>query len=225
MPELPEVETVVRQLAPLLCGRKVCRLEVFDPQLNVSRPRAVAGHIVWEVRRIAKQVVLRLSAERDQDREIWLSFHLGMTGRLSWQKPAERTDKRHLRARLVLAGGSVLFFDPRRFGRLRLCRSLQELPPLGLDPLSAEFTPPALPALLRGSRQAIKPWLLRQDRLAGVGNIYAAEILFAAGIHPERPANSLGQEEIWRLHRAVRRVLRRAVKLRRPFRRGFFLPC
>ncbi|MEA2063302.1 MAG: bifunctional DNA-formamidopyrimidine glycosylase/DNA-(apurinic or apyrimidinic site) lyase [Gemmatimonadota bacterium] len=219
MPELPEVETVVRQLAPFLMGRKVEGLEIFDPKLDVPEKALVAGRTVSGISRQGKQVVIRLIAGgrgRNSDHSLWLCFHLRMTGRLvieGRQTGRLKGVKKHLRARLVLeAGDSLGFYDLRRFGCLNLYRSLDQARPRGLDPLSRFFTARRLGELIACSRQEIKPWLLRQDRLTGIGNIYASEILFAARIDPRRPAGLLTGEQIRCLHRSVRKVLRLAIE-------------
>jgi len=212
MPELPEVETVARQLAPLLCGRRVRRIEILDPRLGTVDARRIRGRRIRAVSRLGKQVALELAGRKAGDGTLWLAFHLRMTGRLVFDGAAETNGSKHLRAVLVLDRGSLFFLDARRFGVLRLCRSPEEVAPTGLDPLSDGFIPRALAALLAGSGQEIKPWLLRQDRLAGIGNIYASEILFAARIHPRRRAGSLSPAEARRLCASARRVLRRAVE-------------
>jgi len=207
MPELPEVETIARQLAAAIAGRRILALEILDPRLGRlpawARP---AGARVRRVFRLGKQVVLEL------DRQLWLAVHLRMTGRLIWSEGRRRVSTQHLRARLRLTGGSLLLYDPRRFGTLTVCRDLDEIRPRGEDPLAESFSAARLAGLLRGSRQPLKLWLLRQDRLVGIGNIYASEILFQAGLDPRRPTSSLGRREVERLHRATRAVLRRAIE-------------
>jgi formamidopyrimidine-DNA glycosylase len=136
-----------------------------------------------------------------------------MTGRLVWSDSVKKAEPEHLRARLLLdGGGGVLFYDVRRFGTIKLHRSLDEARSTGVDPLDRAFSAAGLRRLLGQSQQAIKPWLLRQDRLAGLGNIYASEILFEAGIDPMREAGSLTRDEASRLHRSMRRVLKRAIR-------------
>ena len=131
----------------------------------------------------------------------------------------DRTEPRHLRARFKLDGGALLFYDPRRFGTLEVVPAdaaqpgaPAELQGAGVDPLGSAFTKAKLATLLEGSRQALKPWLMRQDKLAGIGNIYASEILFAARLHPERLAGSLDSGETTRLHAEIKRVLKAAIK-------------
>lgn len=215
MPELPEVETVARQLRPLLEGSTVRRLEVLDPRLQLAPAVAkrAMGCVVRTVSRIGKQVVLELVPAGGAGQRVWVIVHLGMTGRLLWDSGAGLTaERRHLRARLHLDAGTVWFVDPRRFGRLRISAGGDRPAPTGIDPLSPAFTRAALARLLAQSDQAIKVWLMRQDRLVGVGNIYASEILFATGVHPARPARSLSEDEVTRLARETRRILRAAIR-------------
>ena len=209
MPELPEVETVARQLAPRLTGRRILSLRILDPLLrNGSVPR-VSGREFQRVSRSGKQVLIRLS-EGPARHPLWLAVHLRMTGRLIWHDDPPRNPA-HLRARFTLDRGSLLFIDTRRFGTLRWYRSEQAAAPDGVEPLGPGLTTGRLAELLAGSRQQIKPWLLRQDRLVGLGNIYASEILYAAAISPFREAGSLRPAEIRRLRDRTRKILERAI--------------
>ncbi len=215
MPELPEVETVACQLDPLISGRAVRSLRIHDFLLGAISTGRVRGSRVSRVFRLGKQVVLELDRRTRSCPRLWLSIHLRMTGRLLWQPGAGPPDPAgypHLRARLILEGGQVDFVDPRRFGVLRLTGELDTLQPTGIDPAAGGFTPGLLRQLLAGSRQEIKPWLLRQDRITGLGNIYASEILAQARLHPSRPAGSLERPEIRRLHAATVNILRRAIR-------------
>lgn len=211
MPELPEVETVARQLDPLIRGRGLRALEVYDSLLEPGQGPGERGLRVVRVGRVAKQVVLDLAREGAKTPTAWIGVHLRMTGRLAWA-PERPRDVPHLRARLVLEGGDLLFVDTRRFGTLRWLAHREEGAPGGLEPLSQAHTPSRLARLLAGSGQELKPWLLRQDRLVGLGNIYASEIPHEAGLSPFRRAGSLDREEIGRLHRAIKAVLRRAIR-------------
>lgn len=210
MPELPEVETVARQLAAQITGQRVRTVELLDRKLGPLSPRLLRGRAVRRVFRLGKQVLLELRRERGAP--VWLAVHLRMTGRLVWSPAPEQRHDRHLRARLELERGWLLFCDARRFGTLRLLRQLELARPAGQDPTDPCFTPPRLARLLGQGKQALKVWLLRQDRLVGIGNIYASEILFAAGIDPRREARSLDDDEFRRVHRATRRILRRAIE-------------
>jgi formamidopyrimidine-DNA glycosylase len=211
MPELPEVETVARQLAPLIQGRQVLRLEIFDPKLQLENPQQAVGRVIQEVRRLGKQVLFDLQDRQEDCQPRWLCVHLRMTGRLIWVREAEPVAP-PLRARLTLEEGFVLFKDVRRFGTMRLIGALEEIQPAGMDPFGKDFTAAALAGRLAGSAQEIKPWLLRQDRLVGLGNIYASEALFAAGLSPRRQAGSLTGKEEQRLHRAILKVLKMGIE-------------
>lgn len=215
MPELPEVETVSRQLDLLISGRAVRSLQIHDRLLGDISTGRVRGSRVIRVFRLGKEVVLELERRTRSCPRLWLSVHLRMTGRLLWQPGTGRpgpADYPHLRARLVLEGGQVDFVDPRRFGVLRLTGEPDKLQPAGADPTTRGFTPGLLLRLLAGSRQEIKPWLLRQDRVTGLGNIYASEILARARLHPARTAGSLQWAEVRRLHAATVNILRRAIR-------------
>jgi len=215
VPELPEVETVVRQLDPLVRDRCVKQIRLFDPLLGKPRVGAARGRRVVSVLRVGKQVVFALDGGQVGHRvaSLWLSVHLRMTGRLLWCPSAPRAAVPHLRARMTLDRGCVQFVDTRRFGTLSVHSSVTELEGDGLDPTHPNFTVEVLTDLLqRGSgAQSIKTWLLRQDRLVGLGNIYACEILFEAGIDPAQAAGRLRPKQIGRLHTATVDVLQRAI--------------
>jgi formamidopyrimidine-DNA glycosylase len=211
VPELPEVETVARQLAGLVRERTVVGLRVLDPSLKRDGFPRVAGRRVSDVTRSGKRVLFSFSPSPGRTDELWLAVHLRMTGRLIWFDEAQRFDTAHLRARFRLDRGSLLFYDTRRFGTFQFFRSFEDTEPEGVDPLSPGLNSRSLGRLIGSSKQNIKAWLLRQDRLVGLGNIYASEILFVAGISPLREAASLSDAEHRRLLRATRHVLRRAI--------------
>lgn len=227
MPELPEVETVARSLAPLVEGQQVLRARVLDKaRLGDLPTRRVTGRRLARVFRLGKEVLLELALAgpsknvaagpapaAEKRNTLWLGVHLRMTGRLLWRPERDAEALPHLRAAFELEQGQLVFQDTRRFGTLRLYDSLEAAQPTGLDPTSEAFTVAALGELLaRGSgTQLLKPWLLRQDRLVGIGNIYAAEIPHHAGLDPRREVGSLSRREIDRLHRATREVLAAAI--------------
>jgi len=212
MPELPEVETVARQLAPLLGGRTVVGLRVFDPLLKRGKFPRVAGRQVADVTRSGKRVLIHFSSCHGRKDALWLAVHLRMTGRLIWADETRRSETSHLRARFRLDRGSMLFYDTRRFGTFQWFRSFEETEPDGVDPLSPALSSRDIGRMIGDAKQNIKAWLLRQDRLVGLGNIYASEILFVAGISPIREARTLTRAEHARLLRATRQVLRRAIE-------------
>lgn len=213
MPELPEVETVVRTLRPVLMGRVVAGIRlIWKPVLRRGSERGLkrlSGLRVSGISRRGKMAVIELE---DGSR---LVFHLKMTGQLFIVAPGEPADK-HLR--LVIGfedgGPELRFRDVRKFGFM-LClkkgeeESCRELASLGPEPL--EMEPAEFARRLEGRRAGIKSLLLNQEVLAGVGNIYADEALFGARIHPAQRASELGRGALVRLHRSLRKVLRRAI--------------
>ncbi len=203
MPELPEVETIARMLAPRLMNRKIRRVEILSPEIVAGDARAVGarlrGRPIRQISRRGKYLLMRLDG-------YVLTLHLGMTGRLRWGGSLGP----HTRAVLVFDRGRLLFDDPRKFGRLEVSEGPSPRV-LKLGPEALEISARELASRLRGRRAPIKTLLMDQRILAGVGNIYSDEALFRAGIHPLTPAGSLWPEQIRRLHRAIRRVLREAV--------------
>lgn len=213
MPELPEVETVVAGLRRAgLEGRRIVSLEVAWRRSVMPHPpaglrRKLIGRRIERLERRAKFICMRL------DNGQWLLVHLRMTGRLLIQDGMSAIDP-HDRVTLGLDDGRLLrLHDTRKFARMFLVAGpdAPALRSLGPEPLSTEFTADCLAGIL-SRRRVIKPLLLDQRRLAGIGNIYADESLWEAGIHPARRADSLSPDEIRRLHRAFRRVLRRAIR-------------
>jgi formamidopyrimidine-DNA glycosylase len=221
MPELPEVETVCRQLEPEIEARRIEGLEVLDERWTRPAPaaeveRALAGRTIEGLGRRGKYLLLRLEGGRT------LVMHLRMTGNLVLVEgedildPAEgmrlyegerSTSERHLRARFALDDGRQLWFtDPRRFGEAFLLEDRDlgaRFAKLGVEPLSAEFTPEALGEAAAGRTAPLKSFLLDQAHVAGVGNIYADEALFRARLHPLSPAGSMKPEHHLALRDAV----------------------
>jgi formamidopyrimidine-DNA glycosylase len=172
--------------------------------------RIIGGWILG-VRRIGKEVIIDVADGPDRPADRWCGVHLRMTGRLLVQGAGDPPNPRP-RARFELADGrAVEFADTRRFGTIRVVTDPAELEIPGLDPLSPRFTAAQLGQLIGTSSQPIKVWLLRQDRLVGLGNIYACEICHAARIHPARPARDLSAADLVAVHRHTRRILRRAI--------------
>ncbi|HEX8394519.1 MAG TPA: bifunctional DNA-formamidopyrimidine glycosylase/DNA-(apurinic or apyrimidinic site) lyase [Longimicrobium sp.] len=215
MPELPEVETIVRDLSHLLPGARIGKVEVLRPDLiEGEAAEAFAKHLkgkrIRGVTRRAKNIVTDLGGER-------LLVNLGMTGRLLVAR-ADEPDTGHLGVRIALDGGRELrYHDARRFGRLWIVgeeawRAWDG--ELGVEPLSDDFTAEWLLQAAGRSRVAIKTWLMDQARVVGVGNIYASEGLFRAGVDPRRPAHSITAEEAPRIVEGVRRVLTDAIEHR-----------
>jgi formamidopyrimidine-DNA glycosylase len=211
MPELPEVETVARGLRASLVGCTITGVEVrWIPTLVPPDPatlaRRLVGQVVSGVERRGKWIVIALD---DGDT---LLVHLRMTGQLVLE-PADSPDDRHVRALFSLGDGRRLrFSDQRKFGRVVLTADPQSrLGELGPEPLADDFTAECLQKMLMQRRGRIKPLLLNQRFVAGLGNIYADESLWRAGIHPLRQADELDSAEVRRLHQGIRSVLQAAI--------------
>lgn len=216
MPELPEVETIARGVDARVRGDRIVQVWLGSHREPFKTPQAIQsegleGRRFLSVHRTGKHIVCELGRGAKIDSQ-WI-VHLGMTGRLLVTAP-DAPIELHTHARLTLSGGrEVRFVDPRRFGRLEF-RELAgktgfEAPgaePLAID--TEEFV-----ALFRGRKLPIKAALLNQKLLAGVGNIYADESLFRAGIRPRRAAGRLTRAELERLRLALRQVLRHAIRL------------
>lgn len=232
MPELPEVETVMRGLAALAQGRTILRAEARRPDLRWPLPERfaerLAGRRILGFRRRGKYILMRLSGGES------LLIHLGMSGRMVAQPagialapregPQGRfSDRRgnagaeHEHVVLVLDDGTRIgFVDPRRFGAMDLVPTAAEdshplLAGLGPEPLSDAFTPAVLSAALAGKRTPIKVALMDQAVVAGLGNIYACEALYRAGISPRRSAHTVAGARAERLVEAIRAVLTEAI--------------
>jgi len=213
MPELPEVETVVRDLrAARIAGRKIRGVEVLHPSVVAGiKPRAFAQHLtgrkITAIERRAKFIIFQLD-----DGEL-LTLHLRMTGQLHLARKA-RGDK-HDHLHLLLDDGRILIYhDPRRFGRWKLARGAELFGALGPEPLDGGLTATEFAQRLRRHHRQLKPLLLDQTFLAGLGNIYADEALFAARLHPRRLAHTVKPEQARALLAAIRRILNAAIRAR-----------
>lgn len=212
MPELPEVETIVRALRQPLIGRTITGVwslwprHIVKPDLPQFEQR-ISGQRIQAVDRRGKFLIFTLSQNET------VIIHLKMSGHLSVVAADEPMHK-HVRTVFKLDNGQQLRFqDQRKFGRVYLVHDLAEVVgQLGPEPLDKMFTAELLQTRLAGHRRAIKPLLLDQAVVAGVGNIYADESLFYAGIHPERQADSLETAEIHHLHAAIQKSLRLGIE-------------
>jgi formamidopyrimidine-DNA glycosylase len=216
VPELPEVETIVRDLRPRLVGRRIASALLFktDVLRKITKRtllRALRGARVTAVSRRAKHAVFHLAGGRR------MVIRLGMTGALVvYDRPLTPPEAKY--AVLVLALGrrsQLVYRDIRRFGSIWLLDPeawARYESRLGPEPLDPAFTPAELGRRLAGSRAAVKKVIMDQGKVVGVGNIYANEALFNARIDPSRAASSLTRNETRALHRAIVRVLERAIK-------------
>ncbi|MDB5490941.1 MAG: 5-hydroxymethyluracil glycosylase [Micavibrio sp.] len=215
MPELPEVETVCRGLEPVMMGQVITRIDTHRAGLRVPFPEAlsenVAGARVLRIARRAKYILIHLN------NGMVLVIHLGMSGRMTVEeagfKPARHDHMViHLKDKRMVA-----FNDARRFGVVDLVEegameSHALFRHLGPEPLSNEFSGPALAAKLKGKKTSVKVAIMDQRVVVGVGNIYASEALFLSGISPKRLAGQVQGERAEALVRAIRKVLQKAIR-------------
>lgn len=213
MPELPEVQTIVDGL--IAAGLPGCRID----DVTVRWPKTIAtcapeefirelkGRRILRIYRRAKYIIFELSDN------LWMLVHLRMTGRLMLIVPVKREDP-HLRVLLSIDDGRCLaYHDTRKFGRFFLSRDpVSVLDALGPEPLASSFSAEMLARRMKQRRRRIKPLLLDQAFLAGLGNIYVDEALWSARLHPLRAAHTLSRQEVRRLHRAIRSVLRQGIR-------------
>lgn len=211
MPELPEVEALRSRISERFAGKKLKAVEIFWPRLVKPTPargfaKALVGRRLRSVERRGKYMILNCG-------EACVLAHLRLDG--AFLEP--RSENERLDAVFHFANGTPGFRDPRHLARLRLCThaELDQLPALarlGPEPIAANFTLARFGEIVSRSRTPIKILLMDQRRIAGLGNIYATEALFRAGLHPACPADQLRQEELRRLHRAVVAVTRDAIE-------------
>ncbi|NIF34561.1 bifunctional DNA-formamidopyrimidine glycosylase/DNA-(apurinic or apyrimidinic site) lyase [Enterobacter sp. Cy-643] len=211
MPELPEVETSRRGIEPHLVGETILHAVVRNARLRwpvSDEIHALSDKPVLSVQRRAKYLLLELP-------DGWIIIHLGMSGSLrilAEELPAEKHDH----VDLIMSNGKVLrYTDPRRFGAWLWVKELEGsnvLSHLGPEPLSDTFSAEYLREKSAKKKTAIKPWLMDNKLVVGVGNIYASESLFAAGIHPDRSAQSLSKKESETLVAAIKAVLQRSIE-------------
>jgi formamidopyrimidine-DNA glycosylase len=213
LPELPEVETVRRGIAPHLLSRRIARVRVHQRRLRWPVPHRLAaqapGQRIEAVRRRAKYLIVDLQSGH-------LLIHLGMSGSLrilsGWQAPAKHD---HIDIELD-SGACLRFHDPRRFGSMLWTTRSPEhhrlLKGLGPEPLAPEFSGAGLYTRSRGRRAAVKSFIMDAHTVVGVGNIYASEALYLAGIHPTRPAGRIAERRYEVLAAAIRHTLNRAIE-------------
>lgn len=225
MPELPEVETIRRDLEKELAGKRI--KEAACTGLRTIRRHKnkkdfigrLEGRKVTAVQRKGKYLLLRLDGGPPAEA---LVVHLGMSGQLLWAKSAKEPLVKHTHVvlRLSPGGGELRYVDPRTFGELFVTRvdeledAVPELAHLGFDPLDSVMTWQLFGERLTARRTKLKPLLMDQKFLAGIGNMYADEILWAAGLRFDRASDSLGAQEVRRLYRAMVETLQEAIKHR-----------
>ena len=215
MPELPEVETIARGLANAVVGKTIESVEVSMAKIAVAPPgisfiETLRGERIEAVGRRGKYIVVQLGSGRR------LTVHLRMTGRLIVQAPEVSEPHPYTHIRLAFGDGwRLCFADVRQFGRMRLLGAGEAWDADGgVEPLSEAFTSETFVSMLDGRRSAIKAFLLNQKWISGIGNIYACEALWEAGIRPARPANRISKPARRRLHGALQDVLLRSIDAR-----------
>lgn len=209
MPELPEVETIVRELAPHVKGQHVTSVRIIPPYSNTNPPpqelaKLLTGRSIAALLRRGKYLIFKLMGGGA------LVVHLRMSGALLLKKAGAEVNN-YTRAVITLENGSEIHFrDVRRLGTMCLAEDAT-VNGLGPEPLGEGFNPQGLALMLKNRRAPIKALLLDQRTLAGLGNMYADEALFQASIHPLRAGGSLTDEEVKRLYRAIQEVLQRGI--------------
>lgn len=218
MPELPEVETVRRGLEPVMVGATIAKLTLRRKNLRIPFPKAMKktmeGLKVLKIERRAKYLLLGL------EKDTALIWHLGMSGQVRIYQEGEAIPRpqKHDHVQINLSNGAtIVYTDPRRFGLMDLAK-LSEIPThrlfknIGPEPLSRAFSGPVLHVRMKGLKTEIKLALMDQKIVAGVGNIYASEALFKAGISPRARAGSISPKRVEVLVREIKAILQRAIK-------------
>jgi len=212
MPELPEVETIVRALQENVgAGIEIIDIRRQDILRQEEFPvNQLYGKTIKEIRRRGKFLIFELEDDLN------LIFHLGMSGRFYMLSQPGEPDEKHIHVIVRLDNGiRMVYQDPRRFGGVWLIRDRKLFfNRMGKEPLSPGFTATYLQEILGHRKAPVKNLLLNQNLISGIGNIYADEALFEAGILPDRPASSLSRREIEKLHRAIKKVLHQGIKFR-----------
>lgn len=214
MPELPEVESIKRQLKPNLIGKVISEIKVLSPKNFVGDHKKVTGLKISSVDRYGKVLVIAL------DNSFFLNIHFKLSGQMLYSKNAKKAVFKNTipftkgktmpanttRVIISFTDGSGLFFnDLRKFGWIKMSR--EPLKPKGVDVLSRDFTPKLVNSLTRKTRKPIKVLLMDQDLITGIGNIYANDSLFLAKVHPQRLSNSLSKKEIGLLYKAIKKTI------------------
>jgi formamidopyrimidine-DNA glycosylase len=218
VPELPEVETIRLQLQPQIGGKKIKSIEIFSQKQFIGNPKTVINQKIVEIQRKGKVLSMKLS------NNLYLNIHLKLTGELLFTKnknnpvfpeviPFTNTKKMPgSTTRIIISfhDGSILFFnDLRKFGWIKVGNKPEQ--PKGIDVLSNDFSLPLVNSLTRKTDKPIKLLLMDQDKITGIGNIYANDALFLAKIHPQRKSRSLSGKETANLYKAIKKIIEQAI--------------
>jgi formamidopyrimidine-DNA glycosylase len=201
MPELPEVETIRRALSPILIGKTISSIDVLSPKQFIGNPQDCVGNTIANIHRKGKVFVM------ETKEGLYFSVHLKMSGQLLFNQESTRS------TRIIFHftdDSRLLFNDTRKFGWIKVDR--EPIVPKGHDVLSPEFTEAYFTEIVSKTRKPIKTLLMDQEKMAGVGNIYANDALYLAKIHPPRPAATLTPEEIKGLFSAILIVINEGVQ-------------
>lgn len=230
MPELPEVQTICQELSPLIKNKQIQHIDIYRPD-SIGYPtpkdfvRSLLNQKIKDIFTRGKYILISLSKNKI------LVFHLRLSGQLRYFLNSKVQPQKTERLRLTFNNGDALsFFEPRALGKVYLIhdnkypKELSGLKNLGLEPTSNDFNYKYLFNKIKNRRAKIKTLLLDQTICAGVGNIYSDEALFLAGIHPWTPANKLSLSEIKKLTRALKLILRRALKTKGSSVRDYLRP-
>jgi formamidopyrimidine-DNA glycosylase len=219
MPELPEVESIKRILKPNIVGKTIAEIKILSPKNFIGNVKDVLNKKVTEINRFGKVLVIGISNNK------YLNIHFKLSGQMLFAKNADKAVFKNIipftggnkmpanttRVIIKFTDGSGLFFnDLRKFGWIKV--SDQPLKPKGVDVLDKKFTPKLLTNLASLTRRPIKVFLMDQDLITGIGNIYANDSLFLAKIHPQRPANSLKNQEIEWLYKAIHKTIKEGLR-------------
>src|SRR3989339_1734810 len=227
MPELPEVETIKRKLAPSIFGKIISEIKILSPKNFGGKKEDVIGKKVISVDRYGKVLVFQLvnPLTRKQNNFIYLNIHFKLSGQILYSKDVEHAVFKNIipftngykmpanttRVIIKFTDGSGLFFnDLRKFGWIKI--SDQPLKPKGIDVLDKQFTVKLLTNLTNSTKRPIKPVLMDQDLITGIGNIYANDSLFLAKIHPQRLSNSLTEQEIGLLYKTIKQTINEGIR-------------
>ena len=214
MPELPEVETIVNQLNQILKGKVIKEIEVLREKSFKGDKKKVLGKKIGRVRRRAKMAIIELDKSKNS-----LVIHLKMTGQLLYEKNFQFSksnfQNKYTRVIIKLNKGALVFNDLRVFGWVKVMGKKElerEIEKFGIDVTDKVFTVEYLKKALEGSRRAVKLVLLDQKKMAGIGNIYAGEILFCAGVNPKFEARNLKQIQVNKLYKCIKRIISKAIE-------------
>lgn len=227
MPELPEIETMLNAIKPEVINKDINKTEVFNEKV-IAHPDIASFLDLLQNRKIknlyrkGKFILIEL------DKDLTLAFHMRMTGKL-FMVPKESPLEKHTHFILSINNSpyELRFVDTRRFGRIWLCHNdeldkITGIDSLGVDPLTEDFNFNYFKEKIGRKKQVIKNFLLDQHNIAGIGNIYADEILFESGIHPERKVNTLSDEEIEKLINNTKKILNKSIEINKATAKEYF---